>query len=169
MREHVLRTHLSDRVARYGTMYSSLLTSLLYNDDKESARSALSLAGKKILSHLIQRAVLITVHLGKEMGVDLKELTAHNLDDTGTIAGLLTSAATAYIFLLTVVLGSLFSIACYIGDAFPSLVYLVYKYVDKAPADFQGTFEEAVLANTNCGGENCHRYRTLPRKSETWH
>jgi len=56
------------------------------------------------------------------------------------------------------VLGRLFSIACYIGDAFPSLVYLVYKYVSKSPDNFEGLFEEAVLANTNCGGENCHRY-----------
>ena len=58
-------------------------------------------------------------------------------------------------------LGSMFSIACYINDAFPSLVYLVYKYLDKDKEDFEGCFAEAVLASTNCGGENCHRLPPL--------
>jgi hypothetical protein len=52
----------------------------------------------------------------------------------------------------------MFSIACYIGDTMPALVYLVYKYLDQSTDDLQGCFEETVLANTNCGGENCHRF-----------
>ncbi|KAG2447158.1 hypothetical protein HYH02_007904 [Chlamydomonas schloesseri] len=48
---------------------------------------------------------------------------------------------------------STFGSACYIEDSFPSLLYLSYKYAD--------SFEKAVLANTNVGGENCHRGAAL--------
>ncbi|PNH09558.1 hypothetical protein TSOC_003799 [Tetrabaena socialis] len=48
---------------------------------------------------------------------------------------------------------STFGSACYIEDSFPSMLYLAYKYA--------GSFEKAVLANTNVGGENCHRGAAL--------
>ncbi|KXZ49126.1 hypothetical protein GPECTOR_23g55 [Gonium pectorale] len=48
---------------------------------------------------------------------------------------------------------STFGSACYIEDSFPSMLYLSYKYAD--------SFEKAVLANTNVGGENCHRGAAL--------
>lgn len=51
------------------------------------------------------------------------------------------------------VVGGQFSIACYIDDSLPSLLYLARKY--------HNDFEAAVLANTNCGGENCHRGSAL--------
>lgn len=40
-----------------------------------------------------------------------------------------------------------------ITDSFPSVLYLAYKHAD--------SFEDAVLANTNVGGENCHRGSAL--------
>lgn len=51
------------------------------------------------------------------------------------------------------VVGGLFSKACYIDDSWPSLLYLAYKYVDSP--------KQALLANTNLGGENCHRGSVL--------
>lgn len=51
------------------------------------------------------------------------------------------------------VVHSVFGSACYIQDSFPSVLYLAYKYAD--------SFEDAVLANTNVGGENCHRGAAL--------
>ena len=39
--------------------------------------------------------------------------------------------------------------ACYIDSSFPVFVFLVYKYAD--------SFESAVLANANAGGENVAR------------
>lgn len=48
---------------------------------------------------------------------------------------------------------STFGSACYIEDSFPSMLYLAYKYAD--------SFDKAVLANTNVGGENCHRGAAL--------
>jgi len=39
------------------------------------------------------------------------------------------------------------------ADSYPSMLYLAYKHAD--------SFEGAVLANTNAGGENCHRGAAL--------
>jgi len=46
-----------------------------------------------------------------------------------------------------------FGSACYIEDSFPSMLYLAYKHAD--------SFEAAVLANSNVGGENAHRGAAL--------
>lgn len=46
-----------------------------------------------------------------------------------------------------------FGSACYITSSFPSVLYLAYKHAD--------SFEDAVLSNTNVGGENCHRGSAL--------
>lgn len=51
------------------------------------------------------------------------------------------------------VVGGKYSSACYIRDSWPSLLYLAYKYLD--------TPREALLANTNLGGDNVHRGAVL--------
>lgn len=73
---------------------------------------------------------------GKKIGLDIPALAARaaNVDDSAVVGGM-------------------FSTACYITDSFPSILYLSYKYSD--------SFEKAVLANTNVGGENCHRGAAL--------
>ena len=48
-----------------------------------------------------------------------------------------------------IVIGHRVSPACYIADAFPASLYLAWKYADD--------FEAGVIANTNVGGDNCHR------------
>ena len=52
-----------------------------------------------------------------------------------------------------VVIGHRVSPACYIGDAFPASLFLAWKYADD--------FEAGVIANTNLGGDNCHRGAVL--------
>jgi ADP-ribosylglycohydrolase len=47
------------------------------------------------------------------------------------------------------VIGQRVSSACYIADAFPASLYLAWKYADD--------FEAGLVANTNLGGDNCHR------------
>jgi ADP-ribosylglycohydrolase len=47
------------------------------------------------------------------------------------------------------VIGGLLSPACYIQHSFPAVLYLAARY----PNDF----EAAMIANTNVGGDNCHR------------
>jgi len=47
------------------------------------------------------------------------------------------------------VVGTRLSPACYIHDAFPAALYLSWKYADD--------FSAGIIANTHCGGDNCHR------------
>lgn len=74
------------------------------------------------------------VEAGKAVRADLPRIAAGGNDDTSVIHG---------------VTGS----ACYISDSWPALLYLAYRHAD--------SFEDAVLANTNAGGENCHRGAAL--------
>ena len=52
-----------------------------------------------------------------------------------------------------VVIGNVFSPACYIQDAFPATLYLAWKYAE--------SFAAGIIANTNVGGDNCHRGAVL--------
>ena len=47
------------------------------------------------------------------------------------------------------VVGGILSPACYLEDAFPASLFLAWKYAD--------SLEAALVANTNLGGDNCHR------------
>ena len=47
------------------------------------------------------------------------------------------------------IIGGLLSPVCYIDQSFPSVLYLAARY----SKDFQA----ALIANTNVGGDNCHR------------
>ena len=51
------------------------------------------------------------------------------------------------------VIGGIISPACYIDQSFPSVLYLAARYYDD--------FESAMIANTNVGGDNCHRGAVL--------
>jgi ADP-ribosylglycohydrolase len=47
------------------------------------------------------------------------------------------------------VIGGLLSPACYIDQSLPAVLYLAARYPDD--------IEAALIANTNAGGDNCHR------------
>ena len=47
------------------------------------------------------------------------------------------------------VIGSILSPACYLEDSFPASLFLAWKY--------SNNLEAALIANTNLGGDNCHR------------
>jgi len=51
------------------------------------------------------------------------------------------------------VVGSLFSTACYISGSWPSVLYLAYKFAAEP--------KQALLINTNLGGDNVHRGAVL--------
>ena len=51
------------------------------------------------------------------------------------------------------IIGGMLSPACYIDQSFPAALYLAARYAD----DFEG----ALIANTNLGGDNCHRGAVL--------
>ena len=60
----------------------------------------------------------------------------------------------------TRVVGGLYSPACYIEDSFPSVLYLAARYAHD--------FEAALIANTNAGGDNCHRGSVLGALLGAW-
>ncbi len=60
----------------------------------------------------------------------------------------------------TRVVGGLYSPACYIEDSFPSALYLAARYAHD--------FEAALIANTNAGGDNCHRGSVLGALLGAW-
>jgi len=51
------------------------------------------------------------------------------------------------------VIGGQLSSACYIDQSFPAVLYLAARYPDD--------LEAALIANTNAGGDNCHRGAVL--------
>lgn len=51
------------------------------------------------------------------------------------------------------VIGGILSPACYVDQSFPSVLYLAARYHDD--------IESALIANTNVGGDNCHRGAVL--------
>ena len=68
------------------------------------------------------------------IGLNLPELIEKNHDDMHVV-------------------GSLFSTACYISGSWPSVLYLAYKYAAEP--------KQALLINTNRGGDNVHRGAVL--------
>lgn len=77
---------------------------------------------------------LIAATAKQSAGVDAPQLTKKYQDDNHVVGGK-------------------FSRACYIDDAWPSLLYLAWKYIDDP--------QQALLANANLGGDNCHRGAVL--------
>lgn len=76
----------------------------------------------------------IIARAGKQSGIDLPALLQKGRDDREVI-------------------GKIFSPACYITDSWPSVLYLAYKYIHDP--------KQALLANTNLGGDNVHRGAAL--------
>ncbi len=77
---------------------------------------------------------LIAEAARSSVNIDLQSLCEKSVDDNDIIGGV-------------------FAKACPIKDSWPSLLYLAYKYTADSKA--------ALLANTNVGGENCHRGSVL--------
>jgi len=90
----------------------------------------------ELLLSLLRGAALqeATSHAAKQLGIDLPSLVGQRISDEDVVA-------------------RIFGMACYISDSFPVALYFAHKYADDPRAAF--------LANTNAGGENCHRGSAL--------
>jgi ADP-ribosylglycohydrolase len=77
---------------------------------------------------------LIAATAKQSTSIDVAQLAHHYADDNHVVGGK-------------------FSRACYIQDSWPSLLYLAWKYCDDP--------RQALLVNTNLGGDNCHRGAVL--------
>lgn len=77
---------------------------------------------------------LIAATAKQSAGIDVQQLAQKYQDDNQVVGGK-------------------FSRACYIDDSWPSLLYLAWKYTDEP--------QQALIANANLGGDNCHRGAVL--------
>ena len=77
---------------------------------------------------------LIAAAAKQSAGIDVQQLVQKYQDDNQVVGGK-------------------FSRACYIDDSWPSLLYLAWKYSDDP--------QQALIANANLGGDNCHRGAVL--------
>jgi len=87
---------------------------------------------------------IATKRVAEGRSVDLEALLTRAPRDDGSINSLQADLQ---------VVGGTFSPACYISDSWPSLLYLATRYWDLP--------DRGLLANTNVGGENCHRGSVL--------
>jgi ADP-ribosyl-[dinitrogen reductase] hydrolase len=71
---------------------------------------------------------------GMRLGLNMEEILSRGLPDNEVVGGM-------------------FGNACYISDSFPCVLYLAVKYAE--------SMEDGLLANTNAGGECCHRGSVL--------
>ena len=76
---------------------------------------------------------IIAAVASSSTGLHLPKLSLRNLTDAEVVGGMFSRPV--------------------IDDAWPSLLFLLYQYLDKP--------QQGLLANTNLGGENCHRGSVL--------
>jgi ADP-ribosylglycohydrolase len=112
-----------------------LCTQHLYLTHPDEKLAAICSAYVALIDNLLFRqeqdpADYIIACAQNSIGLNLRKLLQRNLSDNEVVGGI-------------------YSKACYIDDSWPSILFLLYKYLDNP--------EQALLANTNLGGENCHR------------
>ena len=79
---------------------------------------------------------------GRSLGLNLEALVSHaersKLTDSEVVQNL--------------------GLACYIGHSLPTILFPFHRHFSRAP---DKAFANALLSNTNAGGENCHRGSAL--------
>lgn len=129
---------------------------LLLHGDRDAAVTAalrqMTLTHRSDKLAMYARVLVALLHdvLG---GGDLRAAAERAGAQCGVDIGKLVATAEARNLPDTAIVGRTFSSACYIDDSFPSLLYLAARHA--------GNAEAALMANANCGGENCHKGAVL--------
>jgi hypothetical protein len=129
--KHLFLTHPDSKLAEICSAYVALIAALLFRPGEDALVSERS--GDQ-LSKNNRAADIINAIAKKSVNLDLQKLSEKAFGDNEVVGGK-------------------FSKACYIEDSWCSLLYLAYKYVRRP--------DQALFANTNLGGENCHRGSVL--------
>jgi ADP-ribosylglycohydrolase len=116
--------------------FSTIVTNHLFLTHRSEALAKYAVVYCELLRNVMKGKDLRseTLVAASKIGIDLASLLERNLSDN-------------------IVCGEVFGPACYISSSLPLILYWAHKYA--------GNFEQGVLANTNCGGENCHRGSAL--------
>lgn len=108
-------------------------------------------------SSLLERHTLelsqLLFHVFNDSNPDIEQLACAAASKLGFPAAAVVEKVRLHNSADSEVIGSLLSPACYIDQSFPSVLYLAARYHDD--------FESALIANTNVGGDNCHRGAVL--------
>jgi ADP-ribosyl-[dinitrogen reductase] hydrolase len=108
-------------------------------------------------SALLERHTLelskLMVHIFNDINPDIEQLACEAANQLGFPADKVIESVRRNQSADHEVIGGLLSPACYIDQSFPSTLYLAARY--------HNNFEAALIANTNVGGDNCHRGAVL--------
>jgi len=134
-----------------------ILASLRDNNLLATEMAALTQQRLTHRSSLLERHTLelsqLLFHIVNDIDPDTEQLACKAASQLGfPVAKVIQSVRLNQISDLDVI-GGLLSPACYIDQSFPSVLYLAARYHDD--------FESALIANTNVGGDNCHRGAVL--------
>ena len=145
VRGHVALTHRSPKLARYASLLATLLLELLSGTP---LRTALRTAGAELGIDLPAVAAIAPPADGQLPPAfsDLPVMVSHGRLQTTVLAGLRLHTVGAA---LSQAKG--FGLSCYVHDSLPAVLYLAYKYAEPSQAS------QALLANTNVGGNTVHR------------
>lgn len=138
--------------AHIGGLVAVPILAVLHHDDRAKARATVQTHVGLTHSHPDTLAaadaltcLLLALFDGATMR-DAAEEVAHAVPDARLVPSRLGDWANEPD---AEVVGGRLSNACYVDEAFPSAMYLALKYADD--------FEAGLVANTNLGGDNCHR------------
>lgn len=121
---------------------------------EEAKRLAVQHLGLTHESAMLGRVAAVYAELLFEVasGRDLREA----VKAAGQKVGVDVEKALRYQYTDEEVVQRVYGPQCYISESFPCVLYLAYRH-----AGSPSPFEDAVLANVNAGGENCHRGAAL--------
>ena len=147
VRAHVALTHRSPKLARYASLLATLLLELLSGTP---LRTALRTAGAELGIDLPAVAAIAPPADGQLPPAfsDLPVMVSHGHLQTTVLAVLRLNTVGAA---LSWDQAKGFGLSCYVHDSLPAVLYLAYKYAEPSQAS------QALLANTNVGGNTVHR------------
>jgi ADP-ribosyl-[dinitrogen reductase] hydrolase len=131
---------------------------LALRSDRDQARAAL-LAQLRLThrSALLERHALelgeLLLHLLDDPAPSLRSLAVESAGRLGSPIGDLVARAEDGRLSDLEVIGRVLSPACYIDQSYPAVLYLAARHA--------GDLEAALIANTNAGGDSCHRGAVL--------
>lgn len=157
--EHCAGTESHDTASMGGLVSLPLVIMATLCDGDLATTNTTALTQQRLThrSSLLERHTLelskLLFHIFYDVNPDIEQLACATASKLGFPAGQVIQGVRRNHSTDLDVIGGLLSPACYIDQSFPSVLYLAARYHDD--------FESALIANTNVGGDNCHRGAVL--------
>ncbi len=157
--ENCAGTEGHDTASMGGLVSLPLVIIATLSDGNLATTNATALTQQRLThrSSLLERHTLelskLLFHIFHDINPNIEQLACEASSNLGFPAAKVVQSARRNQSSDLDIIGGLLSPACYIDQAFPSVLYLVARY--------HHDFENALIANTNVGGDNCHRGAVL--------